>query len=128
MNTTQTFLVGASLLVVFGVGVFVGNTMSTPDYLSSGNNSSALSAQDKNGDSAYESGNEQAATVSTSQLSAGQRQLLESLGIDADEVTVTPEMVTCAEAKLGVSRVEEIKNGATPSFTEGAQLLACYGG
>jgi hypothetical protein len=66
------------------------------------------------------------ATVNTSALSAGQRQMLEAMGIDADTVNITPEMVACAEAKLGAARIEEIKNGATPSFSEGASLVACY--
>ena len=65
-------------------------------------------------------------TVQTSSLSDSQRQMLNALGIDADSVTITPEMVACAEAKLGTARIEEIKNGATPSFSEGASLVACY--
>jgi hypothetical protein len=52
--------------------------------------------------------------------------MLEAMGIDADSVNITPEMVACAEAKLGAARIEEIKNGATPSFSEGASLVACY--
>ncbi len=68
----------------------------------------------------------QGTTVNTNSLTDGQRQMIEALGIDADNVTITAEMVACAEAKLGAARVEEIKNGATPSFSEGASLMACY--
>lgn len=65
-------------------------------------------------------------TVNTSSLSDSQRRMIESFGIDPDSITITPEMIACAEAKLGSARIEEIKNGATPSFSEGASLMACY--
>jgi hypothetical protein len=65
-------------------------------------------------------------TISTEHLSDGQRRLLSTLGIDADTLVITPEMAACAESKIGTSRLEEITNGSTPSFTEGAHLLACY--
>lgn len=66
------------------------------------------------------------ATVSKSNLTDGQRKLIEAFGIDADSITITPEMIACAEAKLGAARIEEIKNGATPSFSEGITLAGCY--
>jgi Na+-transporting methylmalonyl-CoA/oxaloacetate decarboxylase gamma subunit len=65
-------------------------------------------------------------TVSTDSLTDGQKQMLSAMGIDAENITITAEMVACAEAKLGSARIEEIKNGASPSFTEGATLVACY--
>ena len=68
------------------------------------------------------------ATVSTSNLSDSQRQMLAAFGIDADSVVITPAMMACAEAKIGAARVEEIKGGATPSMGEGAMLFACYQG
>jgi len=46
--------------------------------------------------------------------------------LDPNNVTVTAEMIACAEAKLGVARIEEIKNGSTPSFMEGVSLAVCY--
>ncbi len=65
-------------------------------------------------------------TVVTPTLTDSQKKMLESFGIDTEAVTVTASMVACAEAKLGSARVEEIKNGATPSFLEGASLFSCY--
>jgi hypothetical protein len=59
-------------------------------------------------------------------LTDSQKKMLESFGVDAEAVTVTASMIACAEAKLGSARIEEIKNGATPSFLEGASLMACY--
>lgn len=64
--------------------------------------------------------------VDTSSLTDGQRQLLQTLGIDANSVTVTPAMMTCAEAAVGTTRLDEIKAGDTPSFTEGLKLFGCY--
>ncbi len=69
---------------------------------------------------------EEGTAVGGENLTPGQRQMLTAMGINPDEFTVTPEMVACAEAKLGAGRVEEIKNGATPSFSEGVSLVACY--
>jgi hypothetical protein len=65
-------------------------------------------------------------TIDAGSLTDGQRKLLGILGINADEFTVTPEMEACAEGKLGRIRLDEIVAGDTPSFTEGAQLVACY--
>lgn len=83
-------------------------------------NSTSQSAQ------GTEASQQEAVNVNTSSLTPGQRQLIEALGIDADSITITAEMVACAEAKLGAARVEEIKGGATPSFSEGVSLAACY--
>lgn len=66
------------------------------------------------------------ATLDASALSSEQRQMLEALGIDPNNITITPAMIACAEAKLGAGRIEEIKNGAAPSFGESMELLACY--
>lgn len=64
--------------------------------------------------------------ANTASLSEGQLKMLASFGIDPDTVTITPQMVACAEAKLGAARIEELKNGATPSMSEGISLMACY--
>ncbi|MFM2381511.1 MAG: hypothetical protein RLZZ76_278 [Candidatus Parcubacteria bacterium] len=66
------------------------------------------------------------ATVSADALTESQKKMLESFGVDTNAITVTTAMIACAEAKLGAARVEEIKNGATPSMLEGASLIACY--
>ena len=59
-------------------------------------------------------------------LTEGQRKLISAMGLDPNNFTITSTMVACAEAKIGVARVEEIKNGATPSLSEGVSLYACY--
>ncbi len=64
--------------------------------------------------------------VNTSQLTQEQREMLSSFGIDADALVVTASMITCAETKIGKARIEEIFNGATPTFFEGLDLFSCY--
>ena len=77
-------------------------------------------------DSVSQSVDESGTSIDSSNMTEGQRKLISALGLNPDNITITPEMVACAEAKLGTARVEEIKNGATPSFSEGASLVVCY--
>ena len=65
-------------------------------------------------------------TLSVDRLSDTQRSMLKTMGITESEIVITHDMVACAEAKIGAVRLDEIRNGASPSFTEGAQLVACY--
>lgn len=64
-------------------------------------------------------------TVSTDNLPPAQKKVLETLGISAKQVTITPGMVSCAVDTLGSARALEIKNGAAPTLAEGLTLLAC---
>ena len=107
------------VLLAFGIG-FLGGRMSMIDL---GN---IETTTQKSTGSTSESSNSSGTAVSGDALTPGQRQMLTAMGINPNEFTVTPEMVACAEAKLGAARVEEIKNGATPSFGEGVSLVACY--
>jgi hypothetical protein len=72
------------------------------------------------------SGSEVAFTIQVSDLSNSQQTMLRGLGIKESEIQITNDMVTCAETKLGASRMAEIRGGAKPSFSEGAQLVVCY--
>lgn len=63
--------------------------------------------------------------LNTSAVSEDQKAAAEKVGIDLDEVTITPEMVSCAENKLGSERVVEIMNGASPTMLESISLLGC---
>jgi len=133
---------GVVMVLVFGLGLMIGyyagsNNITASDAMTqveeattgrSENTQTTNSASNNTGGNevdtqAQASG---ATTVNTSQLTPGQRQLLETLGVDTENLTITPEMVACAEAKVGAARVAEIQNGATPTFMEGASLMACY--
>jgi hypothetical protein len=124
-------ITGVLFLVVFVVGFAIGRMSTGETTIAedvSGVNDYAQTLTPNGNDDNTQTSGEPAGgtTVNTANLTDGQRKMLQALGIDADNVTITAEMVACAEAKLGAARIEEIKNGATPSFSEGASLVACY--
>ncbi len=133
MNT-QYLLVAILMVLVFAVGFMVGRvtapaegTVSAKMFNGNDKNQETSGATNDNGGvsgTSADSGG--SATINSSDLTEGQRKLLTAMGINADEFVVTAEMAACAEAKLGAGRMEQIKNGDTPSFSEGASLVACY--
>ncbi len=127
MNTILTFIL---VIISFALGVFVGRLPITDLALgtfdTSENRMTAPVAGGVTTQGGASASVQESVTVSAAQLSEGQRALLTKLGIDANAITITPAMIACAEAKLGAERLAEITGGATPSFTEGATLLACY--
>ena len=126
MNT-QTLLIAILVVVVFGVGFMIGRMTAVPSYeVSSSTEQTASDNVNEEGGGENISEGEGGTAVSAEDLTPGQRKLLESLGINADEIVITQEMVLCAEARLGADRIEEIKDGATPSFLEGVELVTCY--
>jgi hypothetical protein len=64
--------------------------------------------------------------IPMSRLSESQRAFVRTAGVEGEEIVVTNAMVACAEASIGATRVAEIKNGASPSMSEGIKLMACY--
>ena len=123
MNT-KNLLLAILLVFVFAVGFMVGRFSSVGNsYISDlASESSTMNTTSENGDTDTTEGT----TIETSSLSEVQLKLLNALGIEASSINVTPEMVACAEASLGSTRIEEIINGATPSFSEGLKLANCY--
>lgn len=119
----QTLLTIILMVVVFGAGFLLGRMTSSQGTILTGSDSTNVSGQQ---DSAADTVTGSDTTIDSSNMTDGQRKLISSLGLDPNNVTVTAEMIACAEAKLGVARIEEIKNGSTPSFTEGVSLAVCY--
>lgn len=133
---------GIVMVLVFGLGLMIGyyagsnnitpsNVVTQAEEAATDGSANTQTTNNTGSDTAGSDAGTQAqatgaTTVDTSQLTAGQRQLLETLGVDTENLTITPEMVACAEAKVGAARVAEIQNGATPTFMEGASLMACY--
>lgn len=121
MTNTQTTLTVIIAILMFGFGFSLGKIADPEDgILSSLGKAHTASAIQKDAQS-----NTHDPSMS-SDLSDDQRRLMTALGIDVDEVTITPEMIVCAEAKLGAQRIEAIKEGATPTVAEGLDLVACY--
>lgn len=65
-------------------------------------------------------------TIDTSKLSPEQAALLKTLGVDTTNLVVTPAMQKCAVDALGQTRFDEVVKGATPSISEGLNLVYCY--
>jgi hypothetical protein len=132
MNTKNLLLL-ILFVIVFGVGFVLGRSgIETPLNSVADNvadsieeNTPMNNNESTTKDTASESSNNAGIKVANN-LTAGQRAMLESFGLNPDEITITPTMIACAEAKVGASRVTEIQNGATPSLLEGASLIACY--
>jgi len=134
-QTLTTVAVVALAVVTFALGFIMGN-------MTAGGDSNPMSAMQEgikntkdavtgSGSSAedyagVENANEVAFTISGENLTDGQRKMLDTMGIDSAQLKVTYAMLACAEAEIGSSRVSEIQNGATPSFSEGLKLVGCY--
>ena len=133
---TKNILLAILMVAVFATGFMIGRFSSVGATFTGNSNNpvtetasknsvddGAANAADADSGAASIEGN---TTISTSNLTDSQKKMLSTLGIDAESITVTPEMAACAESSLGASRMNEIVNGATPSFTEGVKLVACY--
>ena len=68
---------------------------------------------------------DKAIPLRTLPLTDTQKKTAEAVGIDVDTFEITPDMVSCAEGKLGAARVAEIVAGDSPSFLEMASLTTC---
>jgi len=68
---------------------------------------------------------EEGIPIDTSTVSAEQKEVAKKVGIDLDTIVITPQMVSCAEQKIGSTRVAEIMNGSSPTTLEGISLLGC---
>lgn len=119
--SNQALLTGILVVVVFLAGFIIGRMTASEDI-----DMPSMNNPLNNDESVESESGGEGATVSASQLTPGQRELLEALGIDANEINITPAMIACAEAELGEARVAEIRAGATPSFGEGMKLAGCY--
>jgi hypothetical protein len=125
----KNILVGLLLLLALFVGFIIGRSnIPTPlnGVADSIGNTAQETADQTNEPAQTNQTNTEGAVNISSNLTDGQRKMLESFGLNPDEVTITPAMIACAEAKLGAPRIAEIEAGATPSLLEGASLVACY--
>ncbi len=122
---TKNLLLGILIVAVFAVGFLVGRMTANNGAVTPSNKSTTM-----NSTSTQTNINSNTTTTPSNtssfitNMSADQKKMLGALGIDVNKVT--PSMIACAETSLGASRTEEIKNGATPSFSEGVKLIACY--
>ncbi len=64
--------------------------------------------------------------VQTESLTDTQQKMLKTLGYTQDSVTITPEMIVCAEKAVGSERLQSITDGNAPSPMEAIKLLPCF--
>jgi len=119
-------LLALLVAVVFGIGLMVGKFSASSDINIVNDVPKTSTTNTSNPPEPTATATSAATTIDSSSLTEGQIKLMKALGIDPATVTITPTMVACAETSLGTARVEEIKNGATPSLIEGGKLVACY--
>lgn len=145
-TVSLTATIALSILTLI-IGFFAGMVATNPEDASSVLSTMTESTKDKDNAAATEASNNSASannaapaatqsnapngdavafTLSTDMLSDSQQTMLKAMGVEDSEIAVTYDMIACAEAKIGADRVEAIKNGASPSFAEGTQLMACY--
>ena len=128
-------VVGAGALALGGVGWFLVASL-TGHPSSEAATAASLSQEDASagGKHTPEGAAEGAATttgvlVSVSQfLSPQQQALVERVGIDLSQLSVTPQMVACAQQALGEKRLMALQDGALPTFAEMGSLLGCLEG
>ena len=75
--------------------------------------------------SSVEASLEEEVTIPESRLSEGQQNVLESIGVDTANFTITPGQVACAEERLPPERIAAILAGDTPTMIEIARLSPC---
>lgn len=134
--TKNAILVTVALIVAFTAGVLVGNLTAGEDTVAtrvadSVENGLDTASQAMNSGGEANSynvpdGDAVAFTLSIDSLSESQKSMLRTMGVDANEIQVTNNMMACAEAEIGGARINEIRNGATPSMGEGIALMGCY--
>ncbi len=136
MTNKQIVGVTALAIATFALGYVLGSFNGDPsqitdvrDSIQSGAQTAVDSIDGNTADTSEMAGGnsgEVAFTIRLDSLSEAQQAMVRGMGIDANEIQVTYGMVACAEAEIGAARVEEIRNGASPSMTEGMKLMGCY--
>ena len=63
--------------------------------------------------------------IPAASLTPAQQQMLEAFGY-TDGITITPEMIICAEKALETGRLDEIVKGGAPTPFEAMKLIPCF--
>ncbi len=120
------------LIVALGFGVYIWYIVQKLDTSSvnvSETTQSIQSTQEISVEKAATTNTEsiqQPIVIETNTLSESQQKILNSLGYNGDSITITPNMVICAEEAVGQSRLDEILLGAIPNPLESINLIHCF--
>jgi len=119
----SAFVLGAQAERMFGITVFWSPEVERTEAVRSADGS-AMDTSEASGESVAPP--ETRVVIPPERLTDSQKAMLRSLGVDPESITITQETVACAEGSVGTARMVEIQGGATPTFSEGLKLLACY--
>ena len=116
------------LFIVLATGyawLRVQGAVSAFSALGSSNYAATESLSQDGGSGASDGSGRAPITIQVSDLSDSQQQMLRSLGFTASSYTITAEMRTCAESKIGAARLDQIADGASPTSIEAVALIPC---
>ena len=135
MDTTKKILtqIFVALGIIFLILIIGAGYMFVADPLgmklnSIGEKSYSTQSTNDSADTSSGTNNSGAQAESTGfTLTASQKSTLQTFGIDPNSLpsTLSAEQVACFEARLGVSRVAEIKAGASPGMAEFFKARSC---
>ena len=126
-SRTLLFAILIVLILAFGFWMWRSGTGTTTSFTTNTTTNNGTTASPTQTASGTVSGNTTGGVVvSPSKLTDGQKKMLSVMGIDPNHIVLTPTMIACANASLGTARIQALEGGATPSFTEGMKLAACY--
>lgn len=126
--TSRNILFGILFVLVLaaGFGIARFSTSSTTSYTQNVSGTPAVAGQPQTASGTVSGNTTGGIVVKPSNLTDGQKKMLSVMGIDPNHIVLTPTMIACANASLGSDRIKALEGGATPSFTEGIKLAACY--
>jgi hypothetical protein len=134
---TIVFAVIIGLVIGFFAGQMIGNSPSgevikslssdgSIDLTTPNNIRTEQSADDNTNSPASTASENKGFVIKIDNLPEAQKVALRGLGVSGPELVVTEEIIVCAETEIGAPRLYEIRNGATPSISEGLKLISCY--
>lgn len=120
------FTILVVLVLAFGFWMWRSGTGTTTTYTTNTTNNGTAATTTQTASGTVSGNTTGGVVVSPSKLTDGQKRMLSVMGIDPNHIVLTPTMIACANASLGSDRIKALEGGASPSFTEGMKLAACY--
>ena len=118
--TSAVLLVLALLSVLFVFWYVVSLSAGGSDTLNTSTRSSSADYGSSNTSSVQATENKE-----TYELSEAQVNRIEAVGIESENLEITPSMINCAEEKIGAERSMQIAEGDSPTAIELISLLGC---
>lgn len=116
-----------ALLIVVSVFLYISFQLnqSQSQVTNSATNESSVTQETTSGTAAVPTVAPEGIPLRNLQLNDSQRSVLNTIGVDVDTFVITPEIQTCAAAKLGDERMADIIAGDAPSVIETTKLVSC---